>query len=74
MIIRYEAEAKKKISSKAASRMSDREASSVTDELNRMLSHGEFKVTPAQEAFLRYVVEKAIAGKTSRIEAYTIAT
>ncbi len=58
----------------AAPTIPDRQARSITRQLERMLSNPEFRVTPNQAAFLRFVVERTIAGEGSRIKAYTIAT
>jgi adenylate cyclase len=55
-------------------RMPDQKASVIRNQLNRMLSSGAFKATPAQKDLLRFVVEKAIAGHARNINGYTIAT
>ena len=65
---------KQKTDAKRGTRIPDRKASMIRDQLSRMLSSQAFKVTPAQEGLLRFVVEKAIAGKTNEIKGYTIAT
>lgn len=47
---------------------------SVREQMDRILNSTEFKATDAQKAFLRYVVEKTLAGQTDGIKGYTVAT
>ncbi len=60
--------------SDAAPGISAAKASLIADQLERMLSNEELRVTPAQEAFLRFVVGKAVDGRTSEIKGHAIAT
>lgn len=46
----------------------------VREQMERILNSTEFKATNAQKAFLRYVVEKTLAGQTDGIKGYTVAT
>jgi len=46
----------------------------VREQLARILSSFEFKATEAQRAFLRFVVEKSLAGESQDIKGYTVAT
>lgn len=46
----------------------------VNEQLNRILTDPEFRATEAQRAFLSYVVDKVISGKSEDIKGYTIAT
>jgi len=48
--------------------------SAISGQMNRILDSPEFKATDAQRAFLRYVVEKSLAGNADVIKGYTVAT
>jgi TolB-like protein/Flp pilus assembly protein TadD len=47
---------------------------SIREELHRVLSHPEFRGTPRQRDFLRFVVLEALEGRKNEIKAYTVAT
>nr|WP_319396611.1 hypothetical protein [uncultured Desulfobacter sp.] len=47
---------------------------SIREQMELLLNSTEFKATDAQKAFLRYVVEKTLAGQTDGIKGYTVAT
>jgi hypothetical protein len=64
----------KKTSEKGRTGITDHKASVIRDQLERILSSGALRVTPAQEGLLRFVVEKAISGKAHKINGYLIAT
>jgi adenylate cyclase len=49
-------------------------SSIVKAQMERILNSPEFKATDAQRAFLRYVVEKTLAGHADAIKGYTVAT
>ena len=49
-------------------------ADAVRAELGRMLESPHFDASERNRGFLTYVVEEALAGRTDRIKAYTIAT
>jgi hypothetical protein len=49
-------------------------ADAVQRQINRILSSPEFNATAAQKAFLKFVVETALAGRAHEIKGYTIAT
>jgi TolB-like protein len=49
-------------------------ANEVMDELERMLESREFHASKRSKAFLRFVVEETLAGRTETIKGYTIAT
>jgi adenylate cyclase len=46
----------------------------IKEELQRVLASPSFRATKAQRAFLRFVVEKMLAGESDEIKGYTIAT
>ncbi|MEE9531042.1 MAG: hypothetical protein V3W52_08635, partial [Syntrophobacteria bacterium] len=46
----------------------------ISRQLERMLASPDFKATPTQVAFLRYVVNQTLAGNGSQIKGYTVAT
>lgn len=46
----------------------------IREQMKRLLNSTEFKATDAQKAFLKYVVEKTLAGQTDGIKGYTVAT
>ncbi len=46
----------------------------IEEQLHRILSSPEFKATPRQKNFLRYITERFLAGRASEIKGYTIAT
>jgi adenylate cyclase len=49
-------------------------ADAVRAELSRMLASPHFDASERNRGFLKYVVEEALAGRSDRIKAYTIAT
>ena len=49
-------------------------ADAVRAELSRILASPHFDASERNRSFLTYVVEEALAGRTDRIKAYTIAT
>ena len=46
----------------------------ISRQLERMLASPDFKATPQQVALLRYVVNQTLAGNSSQIKGYTVAT
>jgi len=46
----------------------------IREQLDRILNSPEFKATNTQKAFLKYVVEKKLAGQAAGIKGYTVAT
>jgi len=46
----------------------------VLQQLQRILESPEFDATPAQRAFLDYVIKRTVEGKADEIKAYTVAT
>ncbi|MCE1237629.1 MAG: hypothetical protein LWW93_14865 [Hyphomicrobiales bacterium] len=52
--------------------MGDRDVA-IRDELGRVLASDAFVASPMLAAFLRYVVEETLAGRSDRLKAYTIA-
>ena len=46
----------------------------IEEQLHRILSSLEFKASPRQKKFLQFVIERVLAGRTSEIKGYTIAT
>jgi adenylate cyclase len=65
---------KRRNSSDCPTALSGLGPSLVDSQLNRMLSSGRLRASPAQKALLRFVVQKTITGEASQIKAYTIAT
>ncbi|MGW8282256.1 MAG: adenylate cyclase, partial [Gemmatimonadota bacterium] len=51
-----------------------RNADAIRTQLDRILGHREFQATDRLRAFLRFVVEEALAGRGAAIRGYTIAT
>lgn len=51
-----------------------RNTDAIRDQLDRILGHSEFQATDRLRAFLRFVVEEALAGRGAAIRGYTIAT
>jgi len=49
-------------------------ADQIRGQLRRILASLEFRATEAQRAFLEFVVEKALAGKSGDIRGFTVAT
>jgi adenylate cyclase len=49
-------------------------AESVQQQVNRILTSPEFRATDVQKAFLTFVVETALAGRSHEIKGYTVAT
>ncbi len=47
---------------------------SILQQLNRILTSPEFKATDAQRAFLTFVVETSLSGRSHEIKGYTVAT
>lgn len=52
----------------------DVDSADVHEFLERILGQPEFKASPRLSAFLRFVVEETLAGRASRLKAFTIAT
>lgn len=48
--------------------------SMIRSQMDRILSSEDFKATDAQRAFFKFVVEKALAGKSHEIKGYNVAT
>jgi adenylate cyclase len=46
----------------------------ISHQLERMLASPDFKATPSQIAFLKFVVNQTLAGNGSQIKGYTVAT
>ena len=46
----------------------------VREQLQRLLASATFRATEAQQSFLSFVVEKALAGEADEIKGYTVAT
>ena len=46
----------------------------ISRQLERILASPDFKATPSQIAFLEFVVNQALAGNSSQIKGYTVAT
>ncbi len=46
----------------------------IKGQLKRMLASAEFKATPNQKAFLKFIVEQTLAGKAHAIKGQTVAT
>ena len=46
----------------------------ITRQLERMLDSPDFRASPQQVAFLKYVVDQALSGNAGQIKAYTVAT
>jgi len=49
-------------------------AESIQQQINRILTSPEFKATDVQKSFLTFVVETVLAGRSSEIKGYTVAT
>jgi len=49
-------------------------ASQIREELGRALASRHFSEAPNLSAFLKYIVEKALAGESDRVKEYAIAT
>ena len=49
-------------------------ANQIRGQLRRILASPVFRATEAQRAFLEFVVEKALAGKSGDIRGFTVAT
>ena len=49
-------------------------AERIQRQLERILASPEFKATDRQREFLRFVISKALAGKTYEIKGYSVAT
>jgi adenylate cyclase len=50
------------------------DAESIQQQANRILTSPEFRATDVQKAFLTFVVETALAGRSHEIKGYTVAT
>ena len=48
--------------------------SEIREQMDRILNSPEFNATKTQKAFLKYVVEKTLAGRTDEIKGYAVAT
>ena len=46
----------------------------IDEQLQRILSSPEFKATPRQKKFLRFVIERSLDGRAGEIKGYTVAT
>jgi len=46
----------------------------IDEQLQRILSSPEFKATPRQKKFLRFVIERSLDGRANEIKGYTVAT
>ena len=46
----------------------------ISQQLELMLNSPDFRATPTQVAFLKYVVAQTLAGNAGQIKAYTVAT
>ena len=46
----------------------------ISHQLERLLRSPDFKATPQQAAFFKYVVDQTLAGNADRIKGYTVAT
>ena len=46
----------------------------IKEQLQRILSSSEFKASPRQKKFLRFVVEMFLEGRKDEIKGYTVAT
>src|SRR5690606_14813289 len=54
--------------------LSDERRRMIVNELENILNSRQFTAAPSVQAFLKFVVNEVVAGRGSKIKAYTIAT